>query len=267
MLAEAGEEAAVLALEVGAHDVHRRRADELGDEEVHGPVVERLRHVELLQHAVAHHRHAVAEGHRLDLVVRDVDRRHGEGALDARDLGAHLDAELRVEVRERLVHEERLRLADDRPTHRDPLALAAGKRPRPLAEDLLEPQDTRRVANPPVDLLALELSQLQPEGHVLVRGHVRVERVVLEDHRDVAVLRREVVHDLAADANDAVADRLEPGHHPERARLPAARGPDEDDELAVADLEVEVADRMRPVRIDLVQLFELDLGHRAPSFS
>ena len=96
---------------------------------------------------------------------------------------------------------------------------------------------------------------------------MRVERVVLEDHRDVTVLRREVVHDLASDANDAVADRLEPGHHAERARLTAARRADEDDELAVADLEVEVADRMRPVRIDLVQLLELDLGHGAPSFS
>ena len=100
----------------------------------------------------------------------------------------------------------------------------------------------------------------------LYARHVRVERVVLEDHRDVAVLRREVVHDLAADANDAVADRLEPGDHPQRARLPAARRADEDDELAVADLEVEVADRVRPVRIDLVQLLQRDLGHGAQFF-
>ncbi len=214
MLAEAREEAPVLALEVGADDVHRRRADELGNEEVHGPVVEGLRHVELLEDAVAHHRDSVSERHRLDLVMRDVDGRHGEVALDARDLGAHLDAELRVEVRERLVHEERLRLADDRPTHRDPLALASGQGSRPLAENVLEPEDARRVTNPPVDLAPLELPQLQPERHVLVGRHVRVERVVLEDHRDVAVLRGQVVHDLAADANDAVADRLEPGDHP-----------------------------------------------------
>ena len=63
--------------------------------------------------------------HRLDLVVRDVDRRHAEVVLELRDLGPHLDAELRVEVRERLVHQEDLRLADDRPAQRDALALAA----------------------------------------------------------------------------------------------------------------------------------------------
>ena len=61
---------------------------------------------------------------------------------------------------------------------------------------------------------ALHPAQLQPEGHVLERAHVRVERVVLEDHRDVAVLRRELVDDLAVDQDAAAADRLEAGDHP-----------------------------------------------------
>ena len=82
-----------------------------------------MRH--LLQHAVAHDRDAVAERHRLDLVVRDVDRRHLELPLQPGDLGPHLDPQLRVEVREGLVHQECPRLAHDRATHRDPLALAA----------------------------------------------------------------------------------------------------------------------------------------------
>ena len=42
-----------------------------------------------------------------------------------------------------------------------------------------------------------DAAQLQAEGHVVVDAHVRVERVVLEDHRDVAVLRRDVVDDAA----------------------------------------------------------------------
>ena len=47
--------------------------------------------------------------------------------LEAGDLGPHLHPELGVEVGQRLVHEERGRLADDRPAHGHPLALAAGQ--------------------------------------------------------------------------------------------------------------------------------------------
>ena len=55
-------------------EVHRRAADEARHEEVDGPVVQLLGRGDLLQLAAPHHRHAVAHRHRLDLVVRDVDR-------------------------------------------------------------------------------------------------------------------------------------------------------------------------------------------------
>src|SRR5439155_13049711 len=76
-------------------------------------------------------------------------------------------------------------------------------------------------------------------------------------------LRRKVVDDLAADANGAGGDLLEAGDHAQRARLAAARRPDEDDELAVADRKIEVGDGPRSVPVDLRDLLELDLGHRA----
>ena len=90
-----------------------------------GTVVERLRIVDLLQLALAHDGDPGSHGHRLDLVVGHVDGRDPEIALELRDLGAGLHAQLRIEVGERLVHQERLRLADDRSTHRDPLPLTA----------------------------------------------------------------------------------------------------------------------------------------------
>jgi hypothetical protein len=55
--------------------------------------------------------------------------------------------------------------------------------------------------------------QAQSERHVLGDCHVRVQRVVLEHHRDVAVLRRHVVDDVAADHDVAVADVLEACDH------------------------------------------------------
>ena len=43
------------------------------------------------------------------------------------DLGAHVDPELGVEVGQRLVEQEDLRITHQRPAHRDALALAAGE--------------------------------------------------------------------------------------------------------------------------------------------
>jgi len=183
--------------------------------------------------------------------VGDVDRRDAEIALQPRDLGAHLHAQLRVQVGERLVHEEGARLADDRPAHGHPLALAAGKRARLLAQDVHQAQGARRLLHPAVDLLLGEAAHLEREGHVVVGRHVRVEGVVLEDHGDVAILRGQIVDHPAADADRARGHRLQPGDHAQRRRLAAAGRPHEDDKLAVSDLEVELGDRLRPVRIDL----------------
>jgi hypothetical protein len=96
---------------------------------------------------------------------------------------------------------------------------------------------------------------------------VRVQGVVLEDHRDVAVLRGEVVDHLAADLQVALGDVLQPGDHPQRRRLPAARRADEDHELRVADLQVHVLDGLEAVRIALDDVVELDLGHDGAPFS
>src|SRR3712207_7956220 len=66
-----------------------------------------------------------------------------EVGLQLGDLGAHLHAQLGVEVRERLVHQERVRLADDRSAPRHALALAAGQRARLAGEGLLDRKSPR----------------------------------------------------------------------------------------------------------------------------
>ena len=59
------------------------------------------------------------------------------------ELEAHLHAQLRVEIGERLIEQKNLRLAHQRPADRDPLALSAGKLRRPAVEKWLELQDAR----------------------------------------------------------------------------------------------------------------------------
>ena len=92
---------------------------------------------------------------------------------------------------------------------------------------------------------------------------MRVERVVLKHHRDVALARLQFVDAAVADADFAGGDFLEPREHPQRRALAASRGADEDDELAVADFEVEVAHGVESAGVNLVDVVEGDGGHGA----
>ena len=90
---------------------------------------------------------------------------------------------------------------------------------------------------------------------------MRVERVVLKDHRDVALAGLDVVDAPVADADFAGGDFLEPREHAERRALAAAGRADQDDELAVADLEIEIPHGVEAVGVVLVDVSEIDGSH------
>jgi hypothetical protein len=255
----------VAALERGLDHVHRGTADETADEQVDRPVVELLGCVDLLQLPPPHHGYAVTHGHRLDLVVGDVEGGGADVGQEARELGAQLHAQLRVQVRQRLVHQEHLRLTDDRAAHRHALALATREGARLALQELLEAEDPGRVLNATVDLVLRHLLEPQPEGDVVVDRQVRVERVALEDHGDVAIARGNVVDDALADSHDSLRHFLEAGDHAQGGRLAAAGRADEHHELPVGNAEVEVRDGSRAVGVDLGDLVEANAGHDGPS--
>ncbi len=259
-----GEPGAVLD-DGGLGHVHRRRPDEPGDEEVVRVVVEDLRIVDLLQDALAHHRHAVSHRHRLDLVVGHVDRRDVELALQGGDVGPHLHAQLGVEVRQRLVHQERLRVAHDRPAHGHPLALPARQHLRPPVHQLLQPERLGGRVDATLDLVLGHLAQLEPEGDVVGDAHVRVQGVALEHHGDVAVATRLLVDPLPVDAQLAVGDLLEAGDHAQGRRLAAPRRADQHEELTVGDVDGQLGDGFEAVLVPLRDLVEHDVSHgRSP---
>ena len=84
---------------------------------------------------------------------------------------------------------------------------------------------------------------LQREAHVRRDVELRVERVALEHHRDVAVSRPHRRDVLAADQDLALVERLEPREHAERRRLAGSRRADEHEQLAVRDRQVQLVDR------------------------
>ena len=76
---------------------------------------------------------------RLLLVVRHVDERDADLALDRLELDLHLLAELEVERAERLVEEQDLRAVHDRARERDALPLTAGQLGRLAVAESREP--------------------------------------------------------------------------------------------------------------------------------
>ncbi len=112
-----------------------------------------------------------------------------------------------------------------------------------------------------VDLRLGEPAQLEREGHVLVDGHVRIERVVLEDHRDIAIFRHDVVHDAFADLDGSFGDFFESGDHSECGAFATTGRTDKDDELAVCDVDVHAFDGADVAGIDFADALKNDLCH------
>jgi hypothetical protein len=197
----------------------------------------------LLQLAVQQHRHPVSHGHRFHLVVGHVDGGRAQAPLQAGDLRARAQPQLRVQVGQRLVHAEHLGVTHDRSSHGHALTLTTRHLGGLAAEQRLQLQDLSRLRHPPTDLVLPHLGVAQGERHVLLRGHVGVQRVALEHHGHVPVPRPCPDHVLAVDQDRSPVDRLETRQHPQRGALATTRRPDQDQELPVGDVEVERVDR------------------------
>ena len=76
---------------------------------------------------------------------------------------------------------------------------------------------------------------------------MRIKRVVLEHHRDVAVHRLDLVDALIArlDPDRARGDGFQPRNHTQQGRFPAARWADDNDELTVLDVDIDPVDHIR----------------------
>ena len=247
-----------------AEQVHRRRPDEPGHEQVRRFVVKGVRRVALLEHSVAKDGDAVAHRHRFDLVMGDVHRRHRQPRLELGELGSGLHPQLGVQVRERLVHQVHLRLANDRPAHGDALALAAREGLRLAIEEGLEIEHARHLAHPCRPLLLGNLVLLEGEAHVLCDRQLRVQGVVLEDHGDVPVAGPNAAHIAIADEDRPLIERLEAGKQAQRSGLARARRPDEHHQLAVVDLQIQVRHgRLVGAGVEPCRRRELDRCHAA----
>ena len=92
-----------------------------------------------------------------------------------------------------------------------------------------------------------------------------IQRIVLEHHGDVAVLRRNVVDQLVADVKLTIGDFFQAGDHSQGGGFSATGGTDQDDEFLVLDFQIEIGNRGNAARILFVNTLQRQTGHSKTS--
>jgi len=180
----------------------------------------------------------VGQRHRFHLVVSDVQTGGFQSLVQLLQFKAHLHPQLGVKVRQRLVKQEHRRLAHNGAAHRHALALTTGQLARLAMEQRLQLQNPRRFFHPLANLRFAEAANFQAVSHVVVNAHVRVERVVLEHHRNTAIFRFLVGDAFVADIDIAAGGLLQARHHAQQCRFAAAGRTDHHHEFAVRHVEI-----------------------------
>ena len=90
---------------------------------------------------------------------------------------------------------------------------------------------------------------------------MRVERVVLEHHRDITIRRIDGIHNAAANMQVSVGDILKPRDHAQHRRLATSRRADEHDKLAFLNGETRRFHGFETVGVNLAESVQSNLSH------
>ena len=173
--------------------------------------------------AVAHDGDPVGERQRLLLVVRDVDEGDGRArCCDALDLALQLGRAASCRAPRAARPAAARGLEDQRARQRHALLLAAGKLCGQRSRKAASCTSSSVSPHLAVALGAARPRNSQREGDVLGHRHVREQRIALEHHAEVALLRRQGGDVAAVQQHGARAGRDEAGDHHQDGGLAAA---------------------------------------------
>ena len=126
---------------------------------------------------------------------------------------AHIDAQLRIEVRKRLIEHKHPGITHDSAANGHTLPLAAGELLRFTIQQVRELQRFGHHFHLATDLRFRHFIHFQPIAHILRHRHVRIERIGLKNHRHAAAGGDHIVHHLIANQHFPVTDLFQPGNH------------------------------------------------------
>ncbi len=193
-----------------------------------------------MQRPVLHHRDSIRQHQRLSLIVGDINHNCTHAPVDGGNFRAELQAHGSVEVGQWFVKKKNPRLPNQRAAQRDTLAFAAGERRRFSFQKRREIQHFRRAVHPALNLVLRKPPQHQPESEIFKHGQVRQQRVILKNHRNVAVARRHARQWPPVEGNAPRIRRFQTGDHPQRGRFAATGRSHDDQKLAIFYSQVEL---------------------------
>ena len=236
-------------------------AHEVRDETASRELIDLRRRPDLHDLAAVHDRDARRERHRFVLVVGHDDEGDADLMLQIHELELGLLAQFLVQRRQRLIEQQHLRAAHQRPRQRHALPLAAGELVRLALCQPPELHHFKRLLDAGAFCLLVERQPAQAVADIVLHRHVRKQCVGLEHHVDRPLVRRHAAHIYAIDADTAAARVRESRQHPQQRGLAATRSADQREHLALVDLERDVIDRRVGV-VGLADAVDEDLRRR-----
>src|ERR687898_1072798 len=134
-------------------------------------------------------------------------------------------------------------MVDERPRECDPLLLAAREHVRLAFLEARELHQLAGLGDPLAQFFSPDAGAAQAEGHVVEDVEVREDGVGLEDGVYGPPVGRYPAHRVPVDGDTALGRFFEPGDHAQRGGLAAPARAKQREELALVDVEREVADR------------------------
>ena len=215
-------------------------ADELGDKAACRSRVDVQGAADLLDAAPGQHRDAVAQRHRLGLVVGHEDRGHAQGGQQLLELDAQGIAQLGVEGGQRFVEQQHRGFDGHRAGQRHALLLAAGEFIDPARAEAVKLHQPEQPSHACGNRCGRVATNPQAITNVAGDAHIGKQRVTLKHHADAALLDRQLGHILVVKADVPAGIGIgEPGDHAQERGLAAAGWAEQNQAFAGLDHQVE----------------------------
>lgn len=114
-------------------------------------------------------------------------------------------------------------------------------------------QDIGNFLNRLITLRLGHFTNFHAKSDISCNRHIRIKRIGLENHRNIALGRMQPGNRLSIDGDIPGRDWFEPGDSVQQCRLSAARRANEDEKTTLIDLDIDILQN-RNVAIGLIEV-------------
>ena len=172
--------------------------------------------------------------------MRNIDERRFQTLVQLNQLHAHGRTQLRIQVGERLVHQKDLRFLDHGACQRNALTLTAGEVRGLSVQIRRQTHDFADVRDERIALFLRHFLVNQTELNVLADGHRRIQRIILENHCQIALARCHIGNVHTVDENLTGGRLFKTRDHAQRGRFTAAGRTDQHGKGTVNNVQIQI---------------------------